>query len=105
MLPRFLARGAVDTFYFYDYERQGWVMNEPAKPTTEELDIAQFGRVLHERPQPEPDQGEDVLGLPPGIQAYSMADLSPAQLHNVIAEAVGEPTVPAPKPQTLKRRI
>src|SRR6266403_1732927 len=29
MLPRFLAKGAVNTFYFYDYDRQGWVTNEP----------------------------------------------------------------------------
>src|SRR5258706_13404782 len=31
MLPRFLAKGAVNSFYFYDYDRQGWVTNEPAK--------------------------------------------------------------------------
>src|SRR6266404_4468225 len=30
MLPRFIAKGAVNTFYFYDYDRQGWVTNEPA---------------------------------------------------------------------------
>jgi len=30
MLPRFLAKGAVNSFYFYDYDRQGWVTNEPA---------------------------------------------------------------------------
>lgn len=30
MLPMFLDRGAVDTFWFLDFERKGWVSNEPA---------------------------------------------------------------------------
>ena len=30
MLPRFIAKEAVNSFYFYDYDRQGWVTNEPA---------------------------------------------------------------------------
>jgi len=30
MLPRFIAKDAVNSFYFYDYDRQGWVTNEPA---------------------------------------------------------------------------
>jgi len=30
MLPRFLAKDAVNSFWFYDYDRQGWVTNEPA---------------------------------------------------------------------------
>src|SRR5258708_15089447 len=29
MLPRFIAKGAVNSFYFYDYDRQGWVTNDP----------------------------------------------------------------------------
>lgn len=28
MLPKFLDRGFVDTFYFYDFDRDGWVMND-----------------------------------------------------------------------------
>lgn len=31
------------------------------KPTTEELDRAQFGRVLHERPSPDPTPAEIEL--------------------------------------------
>jgi len=84
MLPRFIAKEAVNSFYFYDYDRQGWVTNEPA---------------IANDPMFKPAEP-----LPDGIQAYSMNDISPAQLHNVIAEAVGEPTVPAPEP-TLRRRI
>lgn len=30
MLPMFLDRGAVDTFWFLDFERKGWVSNDPA---------------------------------------------------------------------------
>lgn len=28
MLPLFLARGAINSFWFLDFERKGWVMNE-----------------------------------------------------------------------------
>src|SRR5258708_36152191 len=30
MLPRFIAKDAVNSFFFYDYDQQGWVTNEPA---------------------------------------------------------------------------
>lgn len=30
MLPKFINREAVNTFWFYDHDRGGWVMNEPA---------------------------------------------------------------------------
>lgn len=29
MLPMFINRGAVNTFWFLDWERKGWVSNEP----------------------------------------------------------------------------
>ncbi len=41
MLPRFIAKEAVNSFWFYDYDRQGWMTNdyqghgpvyEPAEP-------------------------------------------------------------------------
>ena len=83
MLPKFLAREAVNSFWFLDWGRQGWVMNEP---TTSHDPMF--------KPAPP---------LPDGIQAYALNDLSPAQLHNIIAEAVGEPTVPAPEP--FRRRV
>lgn len=65
MLPKFLARGHVGDEWFFDYDRGGWVQMgpewaqapEPELPTpsegsitTEQLDRAQFGRELHERP-------------------------------------------------------
>lgn len=30
MLPMFIASDKVDSFYFLDFERKGWVSNEPA---------------------------------------------------------------------------
>lgn len=30
MLPMFIDRGAVNSFWFLDFERKGWVSNEPA---------------------------------------------------------------------------
>lgn len=32
MLPMFIARGAVNTFWFLDFERKGWVSNELKEP-------------------------------------------------------------------------
>lgn len=29
MLPKFLAREAIDSYWFYDFDRGGWVTNEP----------------------------------------------------------------------------
>lgn len=31
MLPMFLHRGAVDSWWFLDWDRKGWVSNEPAE--------------------------------------------------------------------------
>src|SRR5882762_8941272 len=59
MLPRFIAKDAVNSFYFYDYDRQGWVTNEPAgivEPITiatmhtipDDADVAEeFAKLLH----------------------------------------------------------
>lgn len=72
MLPKFIARGAVNTGWQLDYDRGGWVDNR----TEDEL----------------------MPPLPEGVQAFSLED--PATLHNAIAEAVGEPEAelaPAPK--------
>ncbi len=59
MLPRFLAKGAVNSFYFYDYDRQGWVTNEPAIVTMhtipDDADVAEeFAKLLHPEPAPTP---------------------------------------------------
>lgn len=32
MLPLFIHKGAIDTHWFYDFDRKGWVMNEIASP-------------------------------------------------------------------------
>jgi len=48
MLPRFIAKDAVNSFWFYDYDRQGWVTNdyqghgpvyEPAEPAPGHTDL------------------------------------------------------------------
>jgi len=80
MLPRFIQRGTIGTEWCYDYDRGGWV----------QTDLQEVG----------------LPPLPEGVQMYAMEDLSPAQLHNVIAEAVGEPVnphVPAPRRSSWRR--
>src|SRR6266403_3678414 len=102
MLPRFIQKGAINSYFFYDYDRQGWVMNEPVPLTIatmhtipDDADVAEeFAKLLHPEPAEERSSLPAPVPLPEGIQAYSMNDLSPAQLHNVIAEAIGEPTTP-----------
>jgi len=68
MLPRFIQRGTVGTEWCYDFDRGGWVQTDL---------------------QPEP------MPLPAGIVMVPLGD--PATLYNAIAEAIGEPTLPAPK--------
>src|SRR6266436_2303417 len=72
MLPRFIAKEAVNSFWFYDYDRQGWVMNdyqghgpvyEPESTIAtmhtipDDADVAkEFAKLLH--PEPAPSQQE-----------------------------------------------
>jgi hypothetical protein len=65
MLPKFVARKAVGTGWFFDYDRGGWVDCRTA------------------------DEDDQMPPLPEGVQMFSLED--PAALHNAIAEAVGEP--------------
>lgn len=87
MLPKFIQRGAVDTGWFFDYDRGGWVDNR----TEDELEQVTF---------------EPMPPLPDGVQVFSLDD--PAELHNAIAEAVGEDLnafvngSPEPSPEQLK---
>jgi hypothetical protein len=63
MLPRFIERGAVNTGWFWDHDRGGWVDNR---------DMI----------------GEDTVDT----TSYPFLTLDdPIALHNTIAEAVGEP--------------
>lgn len=89
MLPSFLKRGAVDTFWFFDFDRGGWVMNEPATGETELKEPAL--------------ETDSIPPLPDGIQVFTL-DGNPGALHNTIAEALGEPLA-RPTSLTLRRRV
>ena len=81
MLLRFIAKGAVNSFYFYDYDRQGWVTNEPA--------IAKDP--MFKPVEPEHITSEEIEALPDGLEKdYQLAMSEPA---------------PAPPEPTLRRRI
>jgi hypothetical protein len=75
MLPKFIERGAVSTGWMLDFDRGGWVDNR----TEEELE-APIGNL---------EGMAQCLPLPEGVQVFSLED--PVDLHNAIAEAVGEP--------------
>lgn len=82
MLPRFISRQAVGTGWMFDYDRGGWVDNR----TQEEIEA------IHAVPLPL---------LPKGVEVFSLDD--PADLHEAIANAVGESPAPAPQPPVWKR--
>lgn len=63
MLPKFMEREAIDTGWFFDFDRGGWVDYRT--------------------------EDEALPPLPAGVQAFSLDD--PSVVHNAIAEAVGEP--------------
>lgn len=72
MLPKFIARKAVDSEYFYDHDRGGWVSMA--------------------LPGAEPGGGrEQASALPQGVTMVSLDD--PRTLHNAIADAIGEPRI------------
>lgn len=101
MLPRFVERGAISTGWMYDYDRGGWVDNrtedelEP-NPTATEIDNMPLPELHNSITEHLVDTTFKIMQdkglmptLPKGVQAFSLED--PAELHNAIAEAVGEP--------------
>jgi len=93
MLPKFIARGHVGDEWFFDFDRGGWVqMGEEWK--RQEPDAAQEDWARH------------VAELPEGITMIVMD--SPDKIinvHNAIADAVGEPRVAPPSPTHIPRRF
>jgi len=99
MLPRFIAKGAVNSFYFYDYDRQGWVTNEPTIamiPTIpdDENVAREIARLLH----PEPTQIE------PKLYHEQAHHHNEEQLAFYQSGVVEEPAPTPPEPP-LRRRI
>jgi hypothetical protein len=97
MLPLFIHREAVDSGWWLDYDRGGWVqMQDDPEPEPIETMITlpddanvaeEFAKLLYPP-------------LPDGVQMFTLDD--PLQIHNAIAEAIGEPEAiirtPLPKP-------
>ncbi len=84
MLPRFLAKGAVNSFYFYDYDRQGWVTNEPTTARAEDW-------ARHEAEIEPTMTFEEIEALPDGVERdYQLA--------------ISEPE-PAPIEPIIRRRV
>ena len=100
MLPRFIAKGAVNSFYFYDYDRQGWVTNE----TTNNIGYPEPAKPQYEEPEGL-DEGEEIEGLDEPALPQMIAQRN-LQLENERTEdwARHEAEIePAPPP--LRRRI
>jgi len=120
MLPKFIARDHIGDEWFYDYDRGGWVQMGSEWLAPSEVspnyepplfpDSAPTGATS--LPEGESDLavthgsvGADLPPLPKGIAMIVMD--SPdrvADVHNAIADAVGEPQMP-PSPPSFKRRF
>ena len=84
MLPKFIGRKTINTDWFLDYGRGGWV----------QMDID---------PTIDPLPGPEIP--PPAIEGVTMLTLDdPREVHNAIAEAVGEPEAILPAPRRYRRR-
>lgn len=82
MLPKFISAERVGTDWFYDFDRGGWVqiaLDEPAMDLAEAIRAANI----------------------PGVQVFNLAETSPAELHDALEKAVGEP---AQRPQSVSLR-
>jgi hypothetical protein len=81
MLPLFIKRKAIGSGWWLDYDRGGWVqMADDPEPAMQDSSIG------------------PTMALPDGVQMFTLDD--PIQVHNAIAEAIGEPEAmisPAPK--------
>lgn len=72
MLPRFIARGAVNSFWFHDYDRNGWVSMGNAEdwsnvPTLEEALVEVFGEEDGKLRESFDVAGAVTFSLPPRI--------------------------------------
>ena len=106
MLPRFLAKGAVNSFYFYDYDRQGWVTNEPA-PSQQETST--FLYTTDEPPMP-------ITNVDLFVEAKPEPAMIEPKLHHeqphhrdeeqlALYQAGADLAEPAPPEPTIRRRI
>lgn len=59
MLPLFLKREAVDTFWFLDWDRKGWVSNEPSE-RSEFLSSTPEPTIAYEVRLPDDASGDDI---------------------------------------------
>lgn len=137
MLPKFIQREHVGDEWFLDYDRGGWVqmgmewsvpmtatevdermaaVEGPSNPIVEHL-IDRTFEILQAAPDPTPSielehvgnsPARDALGLPTGVTMIVMDSPDKVEdLHNAIAEAVGEPeaVIERPKAVYIRRRI
>lgn len=111
MLHKFLNREAVDTDWFLDFDRGGWVQQAIDLPTQSGQSIAEPSTIeinpFANEPPAEPEAVRDhpVRHLSDGITIINMEQASMDEIYNTIAEAVGKPTLPTkPKGIILRRR-
>lgn len=83
MLPQMLAHKIANSEWFMDWDHGAQIVNfaGQSKRLLDQLAASQMKTML------------DELADIPGVHVLTLGD--PAALHNTIAEAVGEPTIPA----------
>lgn len=98
MLPEMLAEGLENSHYFWDFDRRmAFDISGNAKHLLDALAATKPAPELTTVPEGlHGASAEDMPPLPEGVQMFNLAETSPAELFNAIAEAVGEPTHPTP---------
>jgi len=117
MLPRFIAKEAVNSFWFYDYDRQGWVTNDPIGQAALDQELARRAKTEEPLVHDEALSSEEIEALPDGVEKdyqLAMSEPTPTFLYttneppipithvDLFVDAEPAPTPPEP---TLRRRI
>jgi hypothetical protein len=105
MLPKFLAREHVGDEWMFDYDRGGWVQMGESFGIEGDSAPTNVFEVVESVPTEAITPDESVSDLPPLPEGVTMVVLDSPEavvdVHNAIAEAVGEP----PAKRWIKRRL
>lgn len=102
MLPKFISRSHVGDEWMFDFDRGGWVQQGPEWAQQEQIEGLDEGPTDVEGLEEAYGTGQlDLSDLPEGITAIVLDHPDKVvDVHNVIAEAVGEPSA-----KHIKRRL
>lgn len=100
MLPMFTATNRVNTNWFYDFDRGGWVQ---IAVDLGEVEDSAGDEGMNQNTAESVAETFEMSVPPPGITILDLSKTSPETLFNTIADAVGEPRN-QPRSPSINRR-